>query len=124
MLSAAELKAQRANTKAFIAANPSVLTLIPRVRFKSGTGVSYQDQPARPPQTFKLIDQSTSSSPTPGLVQTSDGRERLTDYIMLGEPDVEIALWDYWTDANGTWEVAQIFPPNQYEVRAAVVRRA
>lgn len=122
MLSAAELKYQRANTKAFIAANPTELVLIPRTRIKSGTGTVFQDGDPRNPQTFKLIDQSTSSSPTPGRVQTSDGVERLIEFILLGESCAEVALWDYWTDSNGTWEVAQIFPSNQYEIRAAVVR--
>lgn len=124
MRSAAELKSLRAGTKAFIAANPVELDLIPRVRIKSGTGTTFQDQPARRPQTICLIDQSTARSPVPGVIQTSDGRERLTDFILLGAHDSVVELWDYWTDASGTWEVAQVFPANGYEVRAAVVRRA
>lgn len=122
MRSAAELKSLRAGTKAFIAANPTKVTLTPRVRVKSGTGTILDPQAARLPQTFCLIDQSTSSSPTPGVVQTSDGRERLADYILLAEHDAEVELWDMWTDASGTWEVAQVFPANGYEIRAAVVR--
>ena len=124
MRSAAELKFLRVGTKMFIAANPVELDLIPRVRIKSGTGTTFQDQPKRRPQTLCLIDQSTARSPVPGLVQTSDGRERLVEWILLGEHDAEVELWDYWTDANGVWEVAQVFPANGYEVRAAVVRHA
>ncbi len=29
-------------------------------------------------------------------MQTSDGRERLIDYILLMPHDGEVALWDYW----------------------------
>lgn len=124
MRSAAELKHLRAGTKAFIAANPVGLVLIPRTRLKSGTGIVFQDQDPRTEQRFCLIDQSTSRAPTPGRIQTSDGSERLIEFILLGEHDSTVEVWDYWTDASGTWEVAQVFPFNGYEVRAAVVRHA
>lgn len=124
MRSAAELKALRAQTKAFIAANPVEITLTPRTRVKSGTGVTFDDQPERAPQVLCLIDQSTSSSPTPGVIPTADGRERRVDWILLGETGAEVALYDKWTDASGTWEVVQVFPDNGYEVRAAVSRHA
>jgi hypothetical protein len=124
MLAPAELKYQRENTLAFIMANPTRLELIPRVRVKDGTGTRFVDQAPRESQQLRLIDQSTARNTIPGMVQTSDGRERLTDFILLGTHDAEIDLWDYWVDATGTLEVAQMFPWNQYEVRASVVRRA
>jgi hypothetical protein len=124
MTSAAELKLQRRNTAAFIDANPTTLVLIPRTRQRDGVGARFVDGNPRPPQVLRLIDQSTELSPRPGVVQTSDGRERLIDFMLLGRHDATIGLWDYWTDLNGTWEVAQVFPPNGYEVRAAVVRHA
>jgi hypothetical protein len=124
MRSAAELKALRAGTVAFIAANPVQLTLTPRKRITSGTGTTFQNMPARNEQTLCLIDQSTTRSPSPGVVQTSDGRERLVEFVLLGRWDAKVELWDTWTDANGVWEVAQVFPDNGYELRAAVVRHA
>lgn len=124
MRSAAELKSLRAGTKAFIAANPSNLALIPRTRIKSGTGTVFQDQDARPEQIVCLIDQSSTRSPQPGVVQASDGRERLVDFMLLAEHDAVVELYDYWVDSSGTWDVAQVFPANGYEIRAAVVRRA
>jgi len=124
MRSAAELKSLRAGTVAFIKANPVQLTLIPRKRISDGTGTRFQDQAARDEQELCLVDQSTARSPVPGVIQTSDGRERLVEWILLGRHDSEVELYDYWTDANGTWEVAQVFPANGYEVRAAVVRHA
>jgi hypothetical protein len=124
MLAPGELAIQIANTIAFIDANPSEIALIPRVKFKDGNGTRWVAGEVRPAQVFRLIDQSTARNTWPGLVQTSDGRERLTDFILLAAPDALVQVWDYWTDANGTWEVAEIFPSNQYEIRAAVVRRA
>jgi hypothetical protein len=124
MLAPAELKAQRNNTLAFIAANPTTITLIPRTKFKDGSGVTLVNGTPRAPQSLRLIDQSTARNIWPGLIQTSDGRERLVDFMLLGPHDAVIQIWDYWTDSQGILEVAEIFPWNQYEVRAAVVRRA
>lgn len=127
MASAGELKYQRANTKAFIDANSVSLVLTPRTKHIDGSGWRFADEAPRAAQTVRLIEQTSGGSspgPQPGLIQTSDGRERLVDYTLLMEYDGIVELWDYWVDAEGTWEVAQIFPFNGYEVRAAVVRRA
>ena len=124
MRTAAELKHLRAGTEAFIKANPVDLELIPRTRIKSGTGTVFQDGPKRTQQRLCLIDQSSAKSPVPGLIQTSDGRERLADFMLLARYNDNVQLWDYWVDDSGTWEVAQIYPANGYEIRAAVVRRA
>lgn len=124
MLAPGELALQIANTVAFIAANPTALALTPRTKHKDGTGVRWVEGEPRPAQTLRLIDQSTSRNTWPGLIQTSDGRERLTDFILLGAPDVVVELWDFWLDEKGRiYEVAEIYPSNQYELRAAVVRR-
>ena len=124
MLAAAELRFQRSNTVAFIEANVTILALIPRTRMKDGSGTRMVNGTARPSQRLRLIDQSAERTPIPGLVRTSDGVERPIDFMLLGRHDADIQLWDYWVDATGTYEVAQVFPWNQYEVRAAVVRRA
>lgn len=123
-LSATELAYQRRNTVAFIAANPVSLALIPRTRIKDGSGTRFQDGDPRATQTFRLIDQSTARNTIPGLIRASDGIERLVDFVLLGDMDAVVSLWDYWVAESGTYEVAEIYPANQYEVRAAVVRRA
>jgi hypothetical protein len=123
MLSTAELNAQIANTVAFIGANPMVVVLTPRTKIKDGRGTRFQNGENRAPQTVRLIDQSTSRNTWPGIVQTSDGRERLVDFILLGAPGTVVKVWDFWKDDDGTWEVAEVYPSNQYELRAAVVRR-
>lgn len=119
----AETKSLRHNTSAFIAANPSMIALIPRTRVKSGTGIAWIDEDARPVQVLRLIDQSSSRSPTPGVVVSSDGQERKAEYQLLGTWDSEIGLYDYWISPEG-WrhEVAQLLPYNGYEVRVLVVR--
>ena len=124
MLPPGELSIQIANTAFFIKCNPSFIALIPRTRHKDGSGMRWVNGEVRPVQEFRLIDQSTARNVIPGRVQTSDGVERLIDFILLATPEKIVQLWDFWEDADGTWEVAEMFPSNQYEIRAAVVRRA
>jgi hypothetical protein len=118
-----ELAMHRANTQAFIAANPSTLSLIPRTRQKSGTGVAWIPGPARPAQVMRLIDQSSTSGPTPGSVRAADGVQRRVTYQLLGTWDAAIGMYDTWTDAQGiVWEVQDLLPDNGYERRAEVIR--
>ena len=125
MASDAELKFQRANTSAFIAANAKSIVLTPRSKVKSGSGTQYVNGTPRVAQTFRLIDQSSTISPTPGHVLTPDGTEVRIEGMLLGVHDAEIALHDIWTDADGgQWEVVKLFPSNGYETRAGVARHA
>lgn len=122
MSRAAELASQRKNTLAFIAANPIVIQLIPRTRHTDGGGSRFVNGTPRAPQTFRLVDQSTARVPTGIIVRTSDGQERVADFMLLGAHDATVELWDYWEDSGLTYEVARLFPDNGYETRAAVVR--
>lgn len=122
-LAPAEERAQRAITKAFIVANFSDLVLIPRSPQRDGNGTKWVDGTARGVQRLRVIDQSSTSGPTPGLLRGADGVQRLVVSQLLGEWDAEIGLYDRWTDVNGLRnEVAEILPYNGYERRAQVVR--
>lgn len=118
-----ELAAQRRITRAFIAAHPVSVTLIPRSVVKTATGTKLVDQPAREPQTVRLIDQSAAGGTTPGVVTSADGQQRKVEFQMLGAFDAEFGLHDYWLDSAGVrLEVAELLPYNGYECRAQVVR--
>lgn len=122
-----ELAVNRLNTSAFIAAAPTIVTLIPRTR----DGYDWSDGTARPGQIMRVIDQSSttdpSGGPAPGAAKVTDGIEAdvaQTDFFLLGEWDAEIAVHDWWTDSTGRqWEVLDMFPPNGYETRAVVAPR-
>lgn len=115
-----ELKLNRANTLAFIAADPLTLTLQVRGSARTASGAyAWEGQAERQPQAFKLILQS----PAGGSIEqrTEDGTERQVDYILLGAWDAQIAVSDYWDDEAGQrWEVKAIVPRNGYETRAVV----
>ena len=117
---AEELRTQRKNTTAFIAADPLTLRLTPRASARTPSGAyAAQGRPERPLQTFKLIMQSPAGSSIEQ--RTEDGTERQVDYILLGEWDAEVEPGDYWDDDLGQrWEVKAIVPRNGYETRAVV----
>lgn len=118
-----ELEAQRRITKAFIAAHPVQVVLIPRLLTKTATGTKLVDQAARPAQTVRLIDQSAAGGTTPGVVKAADGQQRKVEFQMLGAWNVDFGLYDYWLDDAGLrLEVAELLPFNGYERRAQVVR--
>lgn len=122
-LSATELKYQRVATRAFIEANPMLVELTPRVPVKTKTGTTYDEQPARPAQMMRLVDQTRTFGAEPGKQQAADGVQRRMQYQLLGLHDSAIGLHDVWTDADGIrWEVIDLLPPNGYEQRATVIR--
>jgi len=115
-----EIEVQKQLTKWFIDSDPSMITLIPRVKSRANSGGSvFTDQPPRPAQKFKLITMTDSTRPT----VTSDGVERLIDFTLLGEVGMVVAVHDYWRDPDGTrYEVVELVPSNLYEVKALVTK--
>jgi hypothetical protein len=115
-----ELRVNRFNTIAFIAAEPLVLTLSVRGSARTPSGAYGRERQAeRPAQTFRLLLQS----PAGGRIEqrTADGTERQVDFVLLGRWDAEIDVSDYWDDELGQrWEVTSLIPSNGYETRAVV----
>jgi len=117
-----ELKAQRAQTAAFIDANPSSIALIPKREVRSGTGSTWEALPPRAAQIFRIIDNSAATGPTPGTMIAADGAQRVVKCALIGQHDAEVGLWDSWVDSDGVkWEVAELMPRNGYSRRAMVV---
>jgi hypothetical protein len=119
----AELRVNRRNTLAFIAARPIALALIPQQRTKTSSGgFRYEDLPLRAEQTLRLIEQASAYGNSPGLLQASDGKQRRVQYQLLGPYDAEIGLYDYWVSAGLRFEVAELMPYNGYERRGQVIQ--
>ena len=118
-----ELRIQKRNTAAFIAANSSEIQLIPRLKTNTGNGYRWTDDTPRPPQTFRLINQTRPFGPEPGTVLAVDGKQRKAEFQLLGEVGVAIGANDYWIDSAGIrFEVTNQIYSNDYEVRAQVIR--
>lgn len=122
-LSPAELKYQRANTRAFIDANPVMVALTPQTLVKTGTGTKYVPGTPRPAQKARIIDQTRTFGPEPGTAVGADGKQRKLEFQLLLEHDGVVGVHDFWLDAEGVrWEVADVLPNQGYEVRAQVMR--
>jgi hypothetical protein len=116
----AELGVQRKLTHAFIQTQPVELTLIPRERVKQPAGGwAYVDGAPRAPQTMRLVEPSSWPRPT----ATADGIERTVDFILLGDWDAELGLFDHFAHDGATWEVVDLLHFNGWERRALVARR-
>lgn len=116
----AELAMQRRQTAAFIEANHEVITLIPQMATKTGTGGrTTADGDARTPQKFQVIERM-STARTDSRV--SGGKKRVEEYTLLGLYDAVIEPGDRFDYLGDQWEVQELEWDNGYERRAAVMR--
>lgn len=121
MLNVTELQFLRLGTVAFIAADPTLVILIPRIKQKTGDGgFTFTDGTPRVAQAFKFIPQTGAGGDT-GILPTADGEGRRYDFIMLGLWNSVCEIGDHWVDDNDQyWEIVGFIPDNEYEMRAAV----
>lgn len=118
-----ELAVNRRNTLAFIAARPYPVILIPQIRTRTVSGgVLYVPDVPRAQQTLRLIEQASAYGNSPGLLQSSDGKQRRVQFQLLGSFDAEIDVYDYWIAAGLRYEVAELLPFNGYERRGQVIQ--
>jgi hypothetical protein len=54
---------------------------------------------------------------------TLDGEQRIADFTLLGYYDATIARYDYWVDGQYRYEIIELAPTCDYEVKALVERR-
>lgn len=117
----ATLAANREATRWFIESDPSVITLTPNGRVKSGNG-AYKTQAGepKPPQTVKIIFQDARGN----AIGTSDGAVRKHEVVIVGNYDADIDEGDtfHWPPGDAKkWVVTGIHPDNGYEVKADAV---
>lgn len=119
-MDAKELQVCIKNTRMFIDQRPSSITLTPMER-KRKTGGGYEEvvKTPRPSQIFRIIE--TSMIGDDQHLQQSEGTVRRQPSWLLGMPDAEVELDDFWNDSNGRrWRVAEVIRDNGYETRAVV----
>lgn len=120
-MNATELTVNRLNTTAFIAANPRLVTLIPRTRTQSGSGARWVDGVPRVPQVVRLIDTQNVGGLIAGIVATVDGQQRKQSYQLLLPHDGAVAVDDRFVIDGQGYEVLDLLVDNGYERRATVV---
>lgn len=119
-MNARVLEAQRRQTAALIADDPTTAALVPRGRVTTPSGGWVEgDLTPRASQTFKLSLLSFDQRPT----VTIAGVERLVDYHLVGTHDMAIAVGDYWLSPDGTrYEVVGFTEGWDYMTKAFVIR--
>lgn len=111
----------RKGTTAYIAMDPTTISLIPTVKYKTDAGSEVtEDGTPRDPQTFKLISiEFTPQGTNPRL--TVDGVERIIGFYLLGEWDCVMEPGDHWIGADGRrYEVIAVMDGHGYETKGAV----
>lgn len=119
MTSDVELRSQRKITAAFINSAPVEIILTPREMQKTSTGGrKYTEQPPRLPQTFKIVEHTSSASST----RVPGGEEQETEFTLVGYHDAQIGALDIFTLRGSQWEVTEVLWHNGWETRAEVTR--
>lgn len=120
MLDQSLLPRMRADTSRFIALAPVQLELSINDMVDDGTGGRKRTpNGARAPQVFTLLEPGGSNY-GPKLSQ-AEGTYTTYDFMLLGEWDAAIGLYDEFEYMGRTYRVENILPNNGYEVRAMVL---
>lgn len=115
-----ELRVNRRNTLAFIAARPTLIGLERPQRTKLPSGGYKDDTPEQvAAQTFRIIGQTTASGYTP----TTDGTARNVEFVLLGAHDADVRVGDRFVHDSRDMIVNDIIEDNGYELRAVVTQR-
>lgn len=106
----------------FIMLDSVAVVLTPRIQSRTPTGATKMvDGPPRPLQRFKFVYGGNTGAGRAGIVPTGDGRERMFSYVLIADYDAEVMPGDHWTDTEGqAWEIEEILPDNEYELKATV----
>lgn len=122
-MNAVELRLNRVNTDAFIRVKPSEIVLVPQTKvYQASGGYKLVDDPAREPQTFRIIELGANQSPP--ILRLTDGTQREAEFWLLGSWDAAMAVNDHWKALDGReWIVGDIVRDNGYEVRGLVAER-
>ena len=116
-----EIVFQRRNTKAFIEADPVVLSLIPVAKTPvAGGGHRWVEQEPMEPQTFRLIPQS-DIMPT---VQTPDGMQLTPTYVLLGEHNCQMERLATFTLNGVKFKIVSPVRPDFRDPALAYQRKA
>jgi hypothetical protein len=122
MIPTREATSQRKVTEAFIAADATPITLIPRHKYANGSGgFVIGDGVPRAEQTFRLIPTTlVASAKGAGETTTIDGEVWQPSHILLGRWDCYVDRRDRFVFKGMLMEVGPIEPKQDYEVRAPV----
>jgi len=118
MIAAGELKWQRKQTLAFIAADARSISLDRRVRTSDGAGGFVNGPPTTlAAQTFRLLPQEDGATAR----TTAEGETATPEYMLLGRWDADMERWDEFKIGTRRYQVVFISENRQYETKGEVL---
>lgn len=114
---AGELRVQIAVTAAYINTRPVDVVLVPQTFVGDGSGGKKKTPgPPRPPQRVRFIEDGGTTR------RTEIGSQYVQAATLLCLPEMAIAVNDEFTWDGSTWRVDSLEFPNEWSVRASVLR--
>lgn len=121
-MSTAEKEALRAQTSAFIAADPTAIILSRAEMVPNGAGGTRLDTPSPlPAQVFKM--QIPSAGGQQGERNLLDGQVVQVDYVLVCEWNADIKRGDWFYKDGIKYEVVTVRSTADYEIKAEVTNR-
>ena len=119
-ISATELKAQLAQTDAFVKTRPETIVLTPYEYVADGSGGKKKTAlPARDPQVVRFVEIVSSRSDR-RLTEVGEQYSQMATIIAM--PTVVMEPEDEFDWDGDTWHVQEIAFPNEWSLRATVLR--
>lgn len=113
-----ELRLQRRNTNAFIAADPYEIVLVRRVRFLNAAGgVTKGNETILPAQILRLLPQEDGATER----VTAEGERATPEYMLLGRYDADMQRFDIFEFDGRRYQIVWISENRQYEIKGEVV---
>lgn len=114
---ASELRAQIAMTAAFVNTRPVDVVMTPYEWTSDGSGGRKKTAAApRTPQRVRFVEGDI------GRRLSDIGEQYVQAATILAVPDAVIAVDDEFDWDGGRWRVEEVLFPNEYEIRATVLR--
>jgi len=117
-----ELDVNIANTAAFIAADPSVVTIKRDTIVSDGAGgkVKTGTTNVHVDESVRMIPQGADNATSNPITQTTNGSLDRPDFVLLALPGLGLARHDYFDWRGDTWKIDTIRPSPAYETKADV----
>jgi hypothetical protein len=111
------------NTQAFIAADPSVITIKRDTYISDGAGGRKKSGAPlllHVDKTVRMVPQGADNATSNPITQTTNGQLDRPDYVLVGEPGLALQRNDYFDCFGETYEVISIRRSPLYETKADV----
>lgn len=113
------------NTLAFIAADPSTIRI--QRDIETGDDAGGKVKVGNPinayPEVVRMVPQGADNATSNPITQTTNGSLDRPDFVLVGEPGLQLLRGDYFEWRGDTWRILSVRPSPAYETKADVAVR-